>query len=224
MPAPHALVFDLDGTLIDSAPDLLAALNRVLAEDRLPPIALQDLKMMVGDGAATLVQRGYGRAGQALAGADLADRTARFVRLYEAVVAELTRPYPEVPETLAVLADEGYRLGICTNKPAGPARAVLAALGLLDFFQTVQGGDSGPVRKPDPGHLRAVLAALATPAGAAVMIGDSPVDVATARAAGIPVIAFAHGYSRVPVAELGADAVLEDFAALPALLRRAPFA
>ncbi len=224
MPAPHALVFDLDGTLIDSAPDLLAALNRVLAADGLPPVGLADIKRMVGDGAAMLVKRGFARVGRMLEGAALADRTARYVATYEAVVADLTRPYPGVPETLALLAGEGYRLGICTNKPAGPARAVLAALGLLDFFATVQGGDSGPVRKPDPGHLHAVLAALAAPAGAAVMIGDSPVDMATARAAGVPVIAFAHGYSRVPVAELGADAVLEDFAALPALLRRAPFA
>ena len=223
MPARHALVFDLDGTLIDSAPDLLAALNRVLAEEDLPPVALDDVKRMVGDGAAKLVERGFARAGMQPEAARLGALTDRFVGYYEAVVADQTRPFPGVPETLARLAGEGYRLGVCTNKPSGPARDVLAALDLLDFFGVVHGGDSFPVRKPDPQHLRGTLAALAADHGTGVMIGDSPVDVATARAAGTPVIVHAHGYARVPVAELGADAVLDDFAALPGLLRQAPF-
>ena len=228
MPTRHALVFDLDGTLIDSAPDLLAALNRVLAEEDLPPVALGDVKLMVGDGAAKLVERGFTLAGSKGAGmqpdaARLGPLTDRFVGYYEAVVADQTRPFPGVPETLAHLAEAGYRLGVCTNKPAGPARDVLAALDLLGFFAVVHGGDSFPVRKPDPGHLHGTLAALAADHGTGVMIGDSPVDVATARAAGTPVIVHAHGYARVPVAELGADAVLEDFAALPGLLRQAPF-
>src|SRR5690606_9831253 len=140
------------------------------------------------------------------------------------VAADLTRPYPGVPETLARLAAGGYRLGLCTNKPTAPARAVLAALDLADFFPVVHGGDSLEVRKPDPAHLHAVLADLSAGPESAVMIGDSPVDVATARAAGVPVIVFAHGYSRVPVGELAAAAVLDDFATLPALLRRPPFA
>lgn len=231
MPRRSVLVFDLDGTLIDSAPDLAAALNRVLDEEGLPPVGIAEIKTMVGDGAAKLVERGLaaalGRAGggngAAPEPARLAALTERFIGYYEAVVADLTRPYPGVPETLARLAGDGYRLGVCTNKPEGPAREVLAALGLLDHFQVVQGGDSNPVKKPDPGHLHAVLAAMSADTGDAVMIGDSPVDVATARAAGTPVIVYAHGYSRIPVPELAADAVLEAFAALPALLRRAPF-
>lgn len=219
-----ALVFDLDGTLIDSAPDLLAALNRVLDEEGRPRVALDEVKKMVGDGAAKLVERGFAKGGARPDEPLLARLTERFVGYYEAVVADLTRPFPGVPETLARLAEAGYRLGICTNKPAGPAREVLAALDLLGHFQTVYGGDSGPARKPDPGPLRRVLRELAADAGTGVMIGDSPVDVATARAAGTPIIVFAHGYSRVPTDVLGADAILDDFAALPDLLRRQPFA
>jgi len=134
LPIRHALVFDLDGTLIDSAPDLLAALNRVLAEEDLPPVALDDVKRMVGDGAAKLVERGFTRAGRPPEAARLGPLTDRFVGYYEAVVADQTRPFPGVPETLARLSAAGYRLGVCTNKPSGPAREVLAALDLLDFF------------------------------------------------------------------------------------------
>lgn len=218
------LVFDLDGTLIDSAPDLLAALNRVLAEEGRPPVTLEDVKRMVGDGAAKLVERGFAKGGAALDGPSLDRLTDRFVRYYEAVVADLTRPFPGVPETLERLARAGYRLGICTNKPEGPAREVLAALDLLDYFQAVHGGDSGPTKKPDPAPLRAVVDALGGAPDSAVMIGDSPVDVATARAAAVPVIVVPHGYSRVPTEALQADAILEHFAALPGLLARPPFA
>ena len=219
-----ALVFDLDGTLIDSAPDLLAALNRVLDEEGRPAVTLADHSLPVGDGAAKLVERGFAKGGMEVEDGPLSRLTDRFVRYYEAVVADLTRPFPGVPETLAYLSESGYRLGVCTNKPAGPAREVLAALDLLGHFRTVHGGDSGPARKPDPAPLRSVLCELGADPGGAVMIGDSPIDVATARAADVPVIVVAHGYSRVAAAELGADAILEAFPVLPDLLRRQPFA
>jgi len=218
------LVFDLDGTLIDSAPDLLAALNRVLEEEGCPPVTLEDVKMMVGDGAAKLVERGFAKGGAWLDGPDLARLTERYVCYYEAIVADLTRPFPGVPETLERLADAGYRLGVCTNKPEGPAREVLQALGLLRHFKAIHGGDSGPAKKPDPEPLRAVLRELDGAPESGVMVGDSPVDVATARAAGVPVIVVPHGYSRVSTDELRADAVLAEFAELPELLKHPPFA
>ena len=139
-------------------------------------------------------------------------------------MADLTRPFPGVPETLERLADAGYRLGVCTNKPEGPAREVLQALGLLRHFKAIHGGDSGPAKKPDPAPLHAVLRELDGAPESGVMVGDSPVDVATARAAGVPVIVVPHGYSRVSADELRADAVLAEFAELPELLKHPPFA
>jgi phosphoglycolate phosphatase len=206
----RALVLDLDGTLVDSVPDLAACANAVLAERGAAPLGEDEVRHMVGDGIAALVAR-------ALAARGLqpdASAKRRFLDLYLAAPTARTRPYPGVPETLDELRRRGARLAICTNKPEAATRAVLAGTGLLGFFEAVLGGDSLPVRKPDPGHLLGALARLGADPGEALMIGDGENDAAAAKAAGVPVVLMRYGYSRVPVESLGADAVLDRFPAL----------
>ena len=212
---PGALLLDLDGTLVDSAPDLAAALNRLRAEQGQAPRTLDEVKAMVGDGVAKLVERGLPPAATP---AEFDRLVARYVALYHERQTALTRPYPDVVETLRALSDEGWRLALCTNKPEAASREILAAFGIDRLFAAVGGGDSFAVRKPAAGHPLATLARMAAPPGSAVMVGDSPNDVLSARGAGLPVIVVGYGYSRVPPAELGADAVIERFAELPAAL------
>lgn len=209
-------VFDLDGTLIDSAPDILAAGNAVLASEGLAPITAAQSRSFIGNGARVYVQR----LEHAAAGGNDPARTARmqalFLREYE-VAHALTRPYPGVEPALQALRQAGWRLGLCTNKPLGPARAVLAHFGWSDLFETVIGGDSLPVIKPDPAPLHAALAVLG--AGPAVFVGDSEVDAATASAAAIPFALFTEGYRRSPPEAIAHSRAFDDFAVLPDLLR-----
>ncbi len=185
-----AVVFDLDGTLIDSLPDLAAALNRSLARHGRGPVPLPDVGPMVGDGAKVLLQKGY-------ATFDLsptAEDEAVFLADYEVHVTDLTEPYAGIPEALAALTAEGYVLGLCTNKPEVSARKVLAALDLDRFFPVVIGGDATPYRKPDPRHLAAVLSAMSIDKQDAVMVGDHANDIATASGLGVPSVFVTWGY------------------------------
>lgn len=216
----RAVVFDLDGTLIDSAPDIRAALNRVLAEAERPALDLATIKLLVGDGARSLVARGFETAGGALAPPALDAAYARFLALYEGPDATgLTRPYPGVVETLGRLRDDGFKLGVCTNKPDRATEEVLDRLDLARFFDAAIGPDHVPARKPDPAHLQAVLAALAVERDAAVMVGDNANDVAVARAAGVPVVAVSYGYPRMAPQALGADVLIDRMTDLPAALQ-----
>ena len=217
MTAPD-LVFDLDGTLIDSAPDLAAAINRLLGSQGRRELALAEITRMIGDGVAVLVRRAY----QATGGLpdDLAACTERYLAIYGDALADLTAPYPGVVETLELLARSGHRMAVCTNKPEAATKAILEALDLARFFQAVAGGDSLPTRKPDAGHLLGALAMMGAEPGRAVMIGDSQADVAVARNAGVPAIAVSYGYRRQPVEELGADIVIDRFADIPAALAK----
>jgi phosphoglycolate phosphatase len=215
--APGSLLLDLDGTLVDSAPDLAGALNRLRSEQGLAALALAQVKDMVGDGVAKLVERGLPPSGEVAPG-DRERLVRRFLEIYEARLTAETQPYPGVVETLEALAAAGWRLGVCTNKPEAASREILADLGLARFFATVGGGDSFAERKPAAGHLLATLARMGAAPGAAVMVGDSPNDVLSARNAGLPVVLVGYGYSRVPPAELGADLLIERFAQLPAAL------
>ena len=212
------LVFDLDGTLVDSAPDLRAALNEMLRERGRPPLSLPQVKRMIGDGAAALVARALAASGGDPA--DAASALARFIELYEAEAVRLTRPYPAVPETLAALRRRGYRMAICTNKPQHATIAVLEGLGLLALFDGIAGGDRFAVRKPDPGHLLGLVGAVGARAEAAAMIGDSENDAAAARSAGLPLVLMRYGYARADLDPLGADALLDHFAELPNALDR----
>jgi phosphoglycolate phosphatase len=210
------LVFDLDGTLVHSAPDLHAALNRVLDEAGRNTVTLNAVIAMIGDGVPTLVTRGFAATGGPPD--DLPAWLARFHVVYAQDSATLTTLYPGVMDTLEALKSAGHRMAICTNKPIEATQAVLQSFNLARFFDAVAGGDSLPVRKPSPGHLLGVLAMMNAGPERAVMIGDSPTDVATALNAGVPVIAVAYGYRRVPAADLGADVLIENFSDLPAAL------
>jgi phosphoglycolate phosphatase len=214
----NALIFDLDGTLVDSLPDLAAALAATLREIGAPALSSAAVRGMIGDGTPALVARAL--AARGLPASLLDERLARFMALYEAAPVARTRPYPGVTETLAALRGDGRRLAVCTNKPQQAALAVLRGLALDGFFAAVVGGDVLAVKKPDPAHLRAAIAALGAAPGEAVMIGDNEHDVAMAKAAGVPVILVRYGYHRVPLETLAADLQIDAFSELPDALAR----
>jgi phosphoglycolate phosphatase len=218
--ARDAIVFDLDGTLVDTAPDLHHALNLVLAGAGRVPLGLQDVRAMVGDGARKLIERGFAGAGEPLEPATVSRYLAEFLAHYERHISRLSRPFPGVVECLDRLAAEGVRFAVCTNKPERLSRLLLEDLGLLHRFGAVLGGDSLAVRKPDPGHLLATLAALNAVPERAVMVGDSANDVLAARAAAVPAIVVGYGYTALAPALLGADLVVDRFAELPAAIAR----
>ena len=205
-------MFDLDGTLVDSAPDLHRALNLVLDEERRPALTVDDIRQIVGDGVAALMERAFARSGAPVAAGVLHGLIPRFLSHYMSGRHALTRPYPGVVDTLAGLQSRGYRLAICTNKPIRPTTELLDELDLARFFAAVTGGDSLPVRKPDPGHFLGTLDLLGAQPAAAVMVGDSATDVAVARAAGVPAVVVSYGYTRVPAAQLGGDVLIDAFA------------
>lgn len=208
-------VFDLDGTLVDSAPDIHAALDRMAAARGLPPYGLAEVIGMIGDGVKVLVERALAARGQDFDPAALDAFTAD----YTANAATLTRLFDGIPEALDALRHQGWRLAVCTNKPEAAARELLGALGLLDRLAALGGGDSFPVRKPDPRHLLETIAAAGADPQGAVMIGDHRNDVMAARGAGIPCVFVGWGYGPLHMAE-GAP-VAATPAALPAELRAA---
>lgn len=217
--SPPALLFDLDGTLVDTAPDLSAATDHVLEAFGRPRIGLTQVRHMVGDGALALIRRGFAASGPAPDEETLAAGHRLFLAYYGDHVADASLPFPGVVATLDRLRAAGHPMAVCTNKPHRLSAMLLERLGLSPFFRAVIGGDSLAMRKPDPGHVTGTLAALGHPPGApAIMVGDSMNDVAAARGAGIPVVAVSFGYTTVPPDQLGADRLIDDFAALPAAL------
>jgi len=205
-------IFDLDGTLIDSVGDISAAVNRMLGELDQAPLALEEVRAMVGDGAGSLVDRVLAaRPGIAI---DATAALARYLALYDANPLGLTRLYPDVAETLELLQRRGLRLALCTNKPERASRVILESFGLADRFERIIGGDSLPWRKPDPRVLEAIIAALGEAAEATALVGDSEVDAATAAAAGIPFILMSYGYRRGPVETIACRTALDRFDAL----------
>jgi phosphoglycolate phosphatase len=228
MTARHTVAFDLDGTLVDTAPDLIGTLNVVLGEARLDPIQIGDARAVIGRGARVMIERGFALRGVRLAEHELDRLRTRFLAHYDEHLAEQSRPFPGAQAALDALAAAGARLVICTNKPERYSVKLLAALGLHDRFAVIAGADTFPVCKPDPGHLLGAVERAGGVDAAVIMVGDSAVDVATARAAKVPIVAVSYGYSDVPAAQLGADRVvdqLEDVpAAVAALLRASAFA
>jgi len=210
--SPRALLFDLDGTLVDSVPDLAAALAILLAERGRPPLGIAAVTAMVGDGAAKLVERALAASGAG--GTPLGPALDRFLALYEANATRLTRVYDGVPEGLGALADAGWRLALCTNKPERATRAVLEALGLAPHFAVVLGGDSLPTRKPDAGPLLAALDRLGVAPSRAAMVGDHANDVLAARNAGTAAILARYGYGAATLGSLVPDAAIDRFSQL----------
>jgi phosphoglycolate phosphatase len=212
---PRAIVFDLDGTLVDTALDLGRALNALLAEYSRPTVGLNDIRHMVGDGAAKLVERGFSASGGLPK--PLPELSKRFIEIYGAGVADESRPFPGVIETLERCAAAGIGLGVCTNKPTGLSKSLLDALDLSRFFTSLAGGD-GPVRKPDPRHLLGVVEELHAAPETSLMVGDSTNDVAAARAAHMKVVIVSFGYTTVPPAQLGGDRLIDRFDELAPLV------
>jgi phosphoglycolate phosphatase len=220
MASRPTIAFDLDGTLVDSAPDLLSALNVVLHEAGLDPISDNDARGLYGGGARLLIERGLEFHGVHRGVAEIDAMFERFLVYYEDHIADGSTPFPGAIEMLDTLAAKDARLIVVTNKFERFSIKLLKLLGLADRFQVIAGPDTFGVRKPDPGHLlRAVERAGGDPA-ATVMVGDSITDVSTARAANVPVIAVTFGYRDRSIEALGADEVVERLEQIPAAAAR----
>jgi len=205
------LVFDLDGTLVDTAGDIIATLNVVLAAEGLAPLAPAIAVTMVGHGSRVLLEAAL-RANGIEASSDRLDNlVAFFLDHYAKHIADQSRAFPGAVAALDRFAAAGWRLAVCTNKFEGLSRQLLAALDLVDRFAAIAGQDTFGVRKPDPRHLIETIRLAGGRIDDAVMVGDSIVDVDTAKGAGVPVIAVAFGYTAIPVNELGADRVIGHF-------------
>ncbi len=211
------IVFDLDGTLIHSAPDIHAAANAILAEHGRGPLDLPTVTSFIGKGVPWLVKCLVRETG--LDPALEPAMVEEFERRYDTAV-NLTRPYEGVPEALSALRAAGHPLTVCTNKPVSPARSVLDHLGLLEMFDHVQGGDMLPVKKPDPAPLLATLEALGAPPARAIYVGDSETDAETARRAGLPFLIHTEGYRKTPIPALPHDIAFSDWRELPSLVAR----
>jgi phosphoglycolate phosphatase len=206
-----AIVFDLDGTLVETAPDLAGALNHTLGAAGLPAVSVETVRHMIGDGARMLLKRGVAEAGRELDEAELERWFEALLEHYWHHVADQSLPFPGVTRQLARFRDAGLKLAVCTNKPIRLTEKLLELLDLAQHFDAVLGGDSLAVRKPDPEHILGTLRAIGSRPERAVMIGDSANDVAAARNAGLPVVVVSFGYTAVAPAELGADAVIDHF-------------
>ncbi len=204
------LLLDLDGTLVDTVPDLLASVNRLMAARGLETLTTEQVIPMIGDGAAVLVRRAMAARGQEATPADL----QTMLDDYTANVADGSRLYPGVEPTLRAMAADGWRFAVCTNKPVIPARELLSTLGVLELFAAVGGGDSYRTRKPDPKHLLATLADAGGRADAAVMVGDHHNDVQAAAGAGVPCIFAAWGYGAAPAGVAATAQAFPDVAGL----------
>ncbi|MFC1778371.1 phosphoglycolate phosphatase [Pseudomonadota bacterium] len=218
---PTAIVWDLDGTLVDSAPDLASALNTVLDMRGFFTLSINEVRAMIGNGVPKLVERGFNAVGVRLDTDQLDELVAIFAKQYAACATERTRPYPHIVETLEEIHAMNIPMGVCTNKPEAFTRQILEGLGLAKYFSSVVGGDSTSTRKPDPQPVLACLRGLVSEPASSLMIGDSVHDVHAAHAAGVTIGVVPWGYRSAPVEELGADFVLHDLAVLPGLIRNA---
>jgi len=224
-PAIRTVLFDLDGTLVDSAPDLHVAANKVLCENSRRDVSLDEITMMIGDGVPKLVERCFEATGDGMYGDDLATLAKRFLEVYEPHAADLTVAFPGALDCLTRLKSQGYALALCTNKPYDATMEILGALGLDDALDVVIGGDTLPgIKKPDPRHLLAALEKLGKEPASAVMVGDNANDVNSAKAAGLPAIVCRFGYNQGPAENLGGDLIIEHFDELPEAFKELPSA
>lgn len=212
------IIFDLDGTLIDTAPDLVDTLNVIFVREGAPPVPYETARNLIGGGVRTLIERGLAAEGIAVTPARIEQLFADFIAHYSEHIADRSRPFPGVIDTLDKLAADGFRLAVCTNKLERLSLLLLTELKLVKRFAAICGQDTFGVQKPDPEVLRRTVAAAGGSLPHSIMIGDSATDIRVARAAGIPVVAVDFGYSERPVAEFSPDRIISHFAQLPAAI------
>jgi phosphoglycolate phosphatase len=216
MTSPALIVFDLDGTLVDTAPDLISALNFVMQREGLPVVPLLAARNLIGAGAKRLIERGLELEGRAVSPTDIARMTADFIDYYAAHIADASRPFEGLETALDDLAGRGHTLAVCTNKLEWLSRRLLDQLDLSRRFAAICGADTFGVSKPDPAILRQTVLRAGGDASASIMVGDSGNDIGVARRAGIPVIGVSFGYTDVPLAELSPDRLIHHMRDLPA--------
>jgi phosphoglycolate phosphatase len=212
------LVFDLDGTLVDTAPDLIDTLNVVFEREHLPPVPYDEARSLIGGGAKAMIIRGLAAEGRPVSPGQVQKLLADFIEHYSAHIADRSRPFPGVEHVLNQLAAEKHCLAVCTNKLEKLSVKLLETLGLARYFAAICGQDTFGVQKPDPIMLRKTIAAAGGQTGNAIMIGDSETDIRTARAAGVPIVAVDFGYTARPIAEFGPDRILSRFTDLPEVI------
>ena len=214
MALPPTVVFDLDGTLIDTAPDLIGALNVVLAREGLPALPLASARNMIGGGARKLIERGLEAEDRNVSASDLARMMQDFIDHYAEHIADASRPFEGLEAALDELAADGYRLAVCTNKLEWLSKRLLDQLELSHRFAAICGADTFGVAKPDPAILRQTVARAGGELASAIMVGDAGTDVGVARRAGVPVIAVSFGYTEVPITELKPDRIIHHMSEL----------
>jgi phosphoglycolate phosphatase len=210
------IVFDLDGTLVDTAPDLISALNHVLDREGLPAVPLHAARNMIGAGARKLIERGLEVEGRAVTTGELDRFTADFIDYYAAHIADASRPFEGLEAALDDLSARGCRLAVCTNKLEWLSRRLLDQLRLTPRFAAICGADTFGVAKPDPAILQQTVVRAGGQLGSTIMVGDAGTDIGVARRAGVPVIGVSFGYTDVPIAELKPDRLIHHMQDLPA--------
>ena len=216
MTSVGTIVFDLDGTLVDTAPDLINALNFILDREGLPPVPLHAARNMIGAGARRLLERGLELEGRSVESMDINRLTSDFIDHYAAHIADFSRPFEGLESALDDLQTRGYRFAVCTNKLEWLSKLLLDRLGLSARFSAICGADTFGVSKPDPAILRQTVARAGGQLSSAIMVGDAGPDIGVARRAGIPVIGVEFGYTEVPIADLKPDRVIGHMKELPA--------
>jgi phosphoglycolate phosphatase len=214
----QTVVFDLDGTLIDSAKDMQVAVSNVLADHGLPAVTEDDVRFFMGQGSKVTMGKAFGKYGKTLDDTTLSAVTREFVRYYEADPVSHTVAFDGVADVVARFGRLGLRQGVCTNKFEKPSRMILEHLKLMPPIADVAGADTFPVRKPDPRHILMLVERMGGDPKTTVMIGDSIHDVEAAHGAGLPAVLVSWGYTVKPASELGAEAVIQRFGDLPEAL------
>ncbi len=218
--AKKYVVFDLDGTLIDSIPDLYQEINLFLADHGRRPLTQKEATDSIGFGARNMLCNAFRLTGEPLPEEEIPNHLALWIKQYSHARMDLTRTWPGVPETLARLKDEGFHMAVCTNKPEGPTDAILKKLDLARFFEIVLHADSLPVRKPRPEPLWEAVRRMGGTNSDSVMVGDSEADAEAARNAGFPIILLSFGYAHIPLDKIAPDVLIDSFGMLPDVLKK----
>jgi phosphoglycolate phosphatase len=216
MNSVRTVVFDLDGTLVDTAPDLISALNFVLDREGLPPVPLESARTMIGAGARRLIERGLEQDGRSDSPQDITRLTDDFIEYYAAHIADASRPFDGLESALDDLQANGYRFAVCTNKLEWLSKLLLDRLGLSARFAAICGADTFGISKPDPAILQQTVARAGGQLSTTIMVGDAGPDIGVARRAGIPVIGVEFGYTDVPIVDLKPDRLIGHMSELPA--------